>query len=206
MPSLVKQVSIAKENILAELRGEWVARDQTDSNFLCFRCVDHFLRGEPAPGIAWEAGVYGPLMKTIGTVDVNGVAARYGCSVELPGLTLAAAGSVEGCRYRNGLVNRPLSLILVCSLCRRSPTPQNTTDRSLPRLSAGSLGGRIPWFLQHVPLLVDSLASCRGWETIYRSLRLRRLSAGLLTKETTMNPHVALPKSGRCRVGKSCCP
>lgn len=111
MPSLVKQVSIAKENILAELRGEWVARDQTDSNFLCYRCVDHFLRGEPAPGIAWEAGVLGPLMETIGAVDVNGVAARYGSSVELPdgcGMTLAAAGSGEGYRNRNILANLEL--------------------------------------------------------------------------------------------------
>lgn len=69
-------MSIAKRNLLAEVRGEWVARDQTDSNSLCSDYVEHFLKGNPAPGIAWEAGVLGALLETVGTEEVNRVAAR----------------------------------------------------------------------------------------------------------------------------------
>ncbi|CAM9595638.1 unnamed protein product [Ascophyllum nodosum] len=72
-----REVSIAKKNLLAEVRGEWVARDQTDSAYLCRDYVEHFLRGDPAPGIAWEAGVLGPLFETVETEDVNRVAARF---------------------------------------------------------------------------------------------------------------------------------
>ncbi|CAN0430035.1 unnamed protein product, partial [Ectocarpus sp. 8 AP-2014] len=67
----------AKKNHLAEIRGEWVARDQTDSNNLCSDYVEHFLRHNPAPGIGWEAGVLAPLLETVDTGDVNEVAERY---------------------------------------------------------------------------------------------------------------------------------
>lgn len=70
------QVSIAKKNHFAEVRGEWVARDQTDSTNLCSDYVEHFLRDSPAPGIGWEAGVLAPLLETVGTEDVNQVAER----------------------------------------------------------------------------------------------------------------------------------
>lgn len=73
------QVSIAKKNHLAEVRGEWVARDQTDSTNLCSDYVEHFLRDSPAPGIGWEAGVLAPLLETVDTEDVNQVAERWGC-------------------------------------------------------------------------------------------------------------------------------
>ncbi|CAM9737603.1 unnamed protein product, partial [Ectocarpus sp. 13 AM-2016] len=72
-----REVSIAKKNHLAEIRGEWVARDQTDSNNLCSDYVEHFLRHNPAPGIGWEAGVLAPLLETVGTGDVNEVAERF---------------------------------------------------------------------------------------------------------------------------------
>lgn len=71
-----EQVSIAKRNHLAEVRGEWVSRDQTDSNSLCSDYVEHFLRDNPAPGIGWEAGVLAPLLEAVSTEDVNGVADR----------------------------------------------------------------------------------------------------------------------------------
>ena len=71
-------MSIAKKNHLAEVRGEWVARGQTDSSSLCSDYVEHFLRENPAPGICWEAGVLAPLLETVSTEDVNCVAARLG--------------------------------------------------------------------------------------------------------------------------------
>lgn len=70
-------MSIAKKNHLAEMRGEWIARDQTDSTNLCSDYVELFLRDSPAPGIGWEAGVLAPLLETVGTEDVNLVAERY---------------------------------------------------------------------------------------------------------------------------------
>lgn len=69
-------MSMAKRNHLAEVRGEWVARDQTDSNTLCGEYLEHFLRQNPVPGIEWEAGVLGPLLETVVTEDVNRVAER----------------------------------------------------------------------------------------------------------------------------------
>ena len=60
-----------------------MARDQTDSAYLCRDYVEHFLRGDPAPGIAWEAGVLGPLFETVETEDVNRVAARCGRNMYL---------------------------------------------------------------------------------------------------------------------------
>lgn len=67
---------MAKRNILAEVKGEWVAKDQTDSNTICQDYLDHFLRKNPVPGIGWEAGVSEPLLATIATEDVNHVADR----------------------------------------------------------------------------------------------------------------------------------
>ncbi|CAM9691194.1 unnamed protein product [Scytosiphon promiscuus] len=72
-----REVSIAKKNHLAEVRGEWVARDQTDSTNLCSDYVEYFLRDNPAPGIGWEAGVLAPLLETVGTEDVNEIAERF---------------------------------------------------------------------------------------------------------------------------------
>lgn len=71
------QVSNAKRNHLAEVKGEWVARDQTDSNTLCSDYLEHFLRKNPAPGICWEAGTIAPLLEVISTEDVNRVADRF---------------------------------------------------------------------------------------------------------------------------------
>lgn len=68
---------MAKRNHLAEVKGEWVARDQTDSSSLCADYLEHFLRKNPVPGIEWEAGILGPLLETVDTEDVNRVAGRY---------------------------------------------------------------------------------------------------------------------------------
>ncbi|CAM9682109.1 unnamed protein product, partial [Discosporangium mesarthrocarpum] len=72
-----REVAMAKRNHLADVRGDWVSREQTQSSALCAECIDHFLLGVPTPGIEWEYGTLEGVFATVGVEDVNVMANRF---------------------------------------------------------------------------------------------------------------------------------
>jgi len=60
-----------KTQLLRDLEQSYNERDKSQSSIFARECRDHFLEGEPMPGIEFEFGIAGKLLKDISLDEVN---------------------------------------------------------------------------------------------------------------------------------------